>query len=299
MSEPSTLGALFDTPRTLLDRTVETQTTINSRGLDLTRRAVKPVVGTALGSGGGAEERVDDAFESLDETQAQLLEEVQHVAERPIDTSEDAAEWGVEFVDVQVGRLQEAGEAAQDVTGEVARSTEETAGEVADAAEETAEGAAEVTQATIEDTADAAQAAADSANDVGEDVVEDLLAEIDEAADEVDALDDLDESAAAGLAGAGVETVSDLATARVEAVADAAAVSRERAEAWIEGAVEYEDVDLADLEGIGETYSDRLAGAGVRTVDQLARTSAEAVAEIAEVDEDRAAEWIQRAQDEA
>jgi polyhydroxyalkanoate synthase len=58
-------------------------------------------------------------------------------------------------------------------------------------------------------------------------------------------------------------------------------------------------VNLADLEGIGATYADRLAAAGVRTQGDLARTSAEEVAETADVSEERAGEWVQQAQDRA
>ena len=52
-------------------------------------------------------------------------------------------------------------------------------------------------------------------------------------------------------------------------------------------------------EGIGQTYSDRLAAANVRTASQLSRTSIEDVSEIAQVNEGRASDWINQAQEEA
>lgn len=300
MSESSTtIGSLFDAQRTIIDRTIETQQTINSQGLDLTRRAVRPVVGAAVGSGSNAEEQVDDAFETLDETQATMLEDVQYVAERPVDTSQSAAEWGIGLLDRQVGRIQPAGETAEQVTGEVADSAEETAEAVADSAEETAEGVAEATEVAVAETTDATREAVETSEAVTEDAVDDLQVRIDEASDEFAALEDVDETAVEGLAATGIETLSDLATAHSEAVADASDVTEDAAEEWIDAAVAYEGDAVSDLEGVGETYSHRLAAAGIRTQDQLARTSAHEVAEVAEVAEDRAVEWVQRAQDEA
>lgn len=255
MSESSSaIDTLFRTPRDLVDRTIETQESINRQGLDLTRSAVKPVAGV-VPSDRDAEEQVDDAFETVDEQQSEFLEGVQSVADRTFDTSEDAAEWGYDLVDQQVGRLQRAGESAEE---------------------------------TAEDALDSAG-----------DVVDDFQDELDEAADEFESLDALDETAVEGLVEDGVETISDLASVQAEAVADATEASNDRAEEWIDAAVEREGESLADLEGIGETYADRLASDGIRTVDQLARTSADEIAATAEVVEERAAEWIQQAQDEA
>ena len=273
MSNSSTIGSLFDAQRTLIGQTFETQETINRQGLDLTRQAVGPLFGATLGT----EEEVDETFARLDDTQAQMLEEARNVAEQPVDASEEIARWSMDFFDNQVGRFQSAGETAGDVAGDVAETTEE----------------------TVEDAADTAEDVADSTADVAEDVVEDLQAEFEAAAEEFDALDAVDETATQGLAAEGIETLSDLASAQAEAVADAAYTTESEAEAWIEAAVEHEGESLADLEGIGETYSDRLADAGIRTVDQLARTSAAEVAEVAGIDEDRAGEWIQQAQAEA
>lgn len=278
------MGSLFDAQRTIIDRTFETQEAINRQGLDLTRQAVGPLFGATMGT----EEEVDETFDRLDDTQAQMLEEARHVAEQPVDASEEITRWSIDFFDSQVGRFQSAGETAGDVAGEVAESTES-------AAEE----AAETTEEVAEETADAAESAADSTADVAEEVVEDLQAEVEEAAEEFEELDAIDETTARGLAGEDVETLSDLASAQVEMVADVAEANQDEAEEWIEAAIEYEDVALADLEGIGETYSDRLADDGIRTVDQLARTSAAEVADVAGVDEDRAGEWIQQAQSEA
>jgi polyhydroxyalkanoate synthase len=56
---------------------------------------------------------------------------------------------------------------------------------------------------------------------------------------------------------------------------------------------------LEDVDGIGDTYADRLQRAGIETEGELAQTSAERVAEIAQVSEDRAGQWITQAQGQA
>lgn len=291
MSEStSAIGSLFDAQRTIIDQAIETQEEINRQGLDLTRRAVKPLVDVAP-AGRNATDRVDDAFDRLDETQSDVLGQIQRAAERPVDTSEDATEWGIDFVDRQVGRLQSAGETVEEVTGEVAESAEETVEETAEAAAETAEGVAE-------DADDAAQEAVETSEDVAR-VVDDLRTEFDAASDEYDVFEDVDERAAEGLAATGIETLSELATARPETVADATSTTQANAEEWIDAAAAHEGDAVSDLEGVGETYSDRLAATGIRTQDQLARTSAHEVAEIAEVSEDRAVDWVNRAQEQA
>ena len=294
-SNSSTLDSLFRTPRTIIDQTIETQETINRQGLDLTRQAVKPLVGATPGADEDTEEQVDDVFDKLDDTQSDLLGEVQSMADRTVDGTEDAAEWGFDLLDRQVGRLQRAGEEAEEMTEEAI----DTAGDAAEDVAETAEDVAEETEDAAEDVADSAQQAADSATDVAEDVVDDFQDELDDATDEFDEFDDIDGTAVEGLAREGIESIEDLAGAQADEVADAAYTTEDTAEEWIDAAVDHEGVALADLDGIGETYSDRLRAAGIRTVDQLARTSAEEVAETAEVDEDRAGEWIQQAQDAA
>lgn len=266
MSESSSpIDSLIGTPRKIVDRTIETQESINRQGLDLTRQAVRPIAGVVPVSG-DAEEQVDDAFDRVDEQQSQLLEGVQEVADRTFETSEDAAEWGYDLVDRQVGRLQRAGDSAGDT------------------AEDALESAGETAERTLESA---------------EDVAGDLSEELDEAADEFEAFDSLEDTAVEGLVEDGIETISDLASAQADAVADAADTSEDAAEELIEAAVDHEGESLADLEGIGETYADRLAADGIRTVDELARTSADEVADVTEVREERAAEWVQQAQDEA
>lgn len=277
MSESrSTIDTLFETPRNLVDRTIETQESINRQGLDLTRSAVKPFAGFVPGDR-DAEEQVDDAIDSVDEQQSEFLEGVQRVADQTFETSEDAAEWGYDLVDQQVGRLQRAGESTEETAEDALESAEETTQEVADTAGETAE----------------------DALDSADDVVEEFQAELDDATDEFESFDELDDTGVEGLVEDGIETLSDLADAQADAVADATEASTDQAEAWIEAAVEREGEALADLDGIGETYADRLASDGIRTVDQLARTSADEVASVAEVGDERAAEWIQQAQDAA
>lgn len=288
MSESSsTIDTLFQTPRNLVDRTIETQETINRQGLDLTRSAVRPFAGVVPGDA-DREEQVDEAFDTVDEQQSQFLEGIQSVADRTFETSEDAAEWGYDLVDRQVGRLQRAGESAEETAEDALQSAEETAEEAGDTAQDTVQEAAETTRETAEDAVDSAG-----------DVVDEFQSELDDATDEFESLDALDETSVEGLVEDGIETISDLASAEAEAVADATDASTDQAAEWIDAAVEREGESLGDLDGIGETYADRLAGDGIRTVDQLARTSADEVASSAEVGEERAAEWIQQAQDAA
>jgi len=55
------------------------------------------------------------------------------------------------------------------------------------------------------------------------------------------------------------------------------------------------DEPVEAIRGIGPTYSDRLAGAGIETVSQLAAADAKTVAEAAETGETKAQNWIDRA----
>lgn len=57
------------------------------------------------------------------------------------------------------------------------------------------------------------------------------------------------------------------------------------------------DVAVAEVNGIGPTYSDRLTDAGIDTVAALADANAEEVAEAAQVSESRATDWISQAVD--
>jgi len=111
MSSTSTpLGSLFETQRTLIDRSIETQEELNRRGLDLTRRAVEPLVDGVPGTGEDAEAQLEDAFDRLEDVQAELFEGLQDVAERGVDTSEDVTGWSADVLDDGVERLQEVGE---------------------------------------------------------------------------------------------------------------------------------------------------------------------------------------------
>lgn len=50
------------------------------------------------------------------------------------------------------------------------------------------------------------------------------------------------------------------------------------------------------IDGLGNTFRDRLVGAGVTSIDELAAADPETVADAAEVSEDRARDWIDQAQ---
>lgn len=54
---------------------------------------------------------------------------------------------------------------------------------------------------------------------------------------------------------------------------------------------------VESIKGIGPTYSDRLADAGLGTVTELAQAEPEAVADAAQTGTTKAANWIERAQD--
>lgn len=78
-----------------------------------------------------------------------------------------------------------------------------------------------------------------------------------------------------------------------EAETEAAAGAETEAAAEAEGAGESTDV----IEGIGPTYADRLADAGIETVGDLAEADAAELAERADLPETRVERWIERARD--
>ena len=81
-----------------------------------------------------------------------------------------------------------------------------------------------------------------------------------------------------------------LTTADIEAVAESAEVSEERAQEWIEQA------RLGMIDGLGTTYADRLAEEGITTIEDMTAAGARAVADAANVTEERAQGWIDQAQ---
>jgi predicted flap endonuclease-1-like 5' DNA nuclease len=60
-----------------------------------------------------------------------------------------------------------------------------------------------------------------------------------------------------------------------------------------------DDEALEIIEGLGETYANRLRSAGIESIGQLAQTGSETVADTAEVSESRANEWITSAQSQS
>ena len=58
-----------------------------------------------------------------------------------------------------------------------------------------------------------------------------------------------------------------------------------------------ESHSVEEIKGIGPTYAERLEAAGIGTVADLAASDATTVAEAAETGENRAGEWVERAQD--
>lgn len=234
MSDTSTpLGSLFETQRTLIDRSIETQEKLNRQGLDLTKQAVTPVVGIAPGDEDDAERRVEDAFDQIEETQADLFADLQEAAERGVDTSEEVTEWSVEFVEKLREAAQDVESDVEDAAEEIDAELEETADDVEVELEETADEIETDVEETAESAAETAEQAAQDAADTVEDVADDGTA--DASANVVD-VDGIGKTYAARLEDAGVETPGDLATTSAADVAEAAGVSEERASEWIQQA---------------------------------------------------------------
>lgn len=64
------------------------------------------------------------------------------------------------------------------------------------------------------------------------------------------------------------------------------------------GASESDDADgppVDEIDGIGPTYAERLADAGIETVADLAESDAETVAEAAETSASRVEDWLEQA----
>ena len=62
---------------------------------------------------------------------------------------------------------------------------------------------------------------------------------------------------------------------------------------------ELDGEELETIDGLGETYADRLRSSGIESIEQLAQTDSETVADTAEVSESRANEWITSAQSQS
>jgi predicted flap endonuclease-1-like 5' DNA nuclease len=95
------------------------------------------------------------------------------------------------------------------------------------------------------------------------------------------------------------------AEAGTENVSEAAAAVAETTEQQLAKDVraigngnQYDDYSekLETIEGLGETYADRLRSSGVQSIDHLATADTTTVAEAADVSEDHADEWISSAQ---
>lgn len=167
---------------------------------------------------------------------------------------------------------------------------QERADEGVDSAENVAETAANAT----EETADEVEAAIEETIDEASDTVEGAAETTSAAAEEVEAEaeDALDATEAAA-----EDTVQSTVERTEEAVEEAEEATEEAVETTDEPA-DPEGTPVGDLKGIGATYSARLDDAGFGTVEALADAPVAEVAEAAQVGEDRAAEWVERAQGE-
>lgn len=215
---------------------------------------------------------VDELFDDIQTGHEALFETYDSLLESGLDAGETSTE------------MAEAAEVSGNTMDETIDETEAPAQESVEAADE---GAAESTggpgNAADEEVADATDAKS------GNDQLERFRAELEAE------FEGVGETYAERLTAAGLDTVSALATADTAELAEAADVSESQAEEWIEQADDRQRELEAEFEGVGETYADRLASAGIETETQLAEASVDAVAEAADVSESRAEEWIDRA----
>ena len=112
----------------------------------------------------------------------------------------------------------------------------------------------------------------------------------------VDLVDVIGDVHAEALHEAGIETVPGLAETDADDVAEAADVSDDEAQAWVDEAQQRQEEGIRTVAGIGETRADSLHEAGVESVGDLAAADAERVADAVDVSTERASEWIRNAQ---
>jgi len=233
MSDTSTpLGSLFESQRTLIDRSIDTQEKLDKQGLDLTKQAVTPLVGVAAGVEDDAEARLDDVFEQLEDTQADLFADLQEAAERGVDTSEEVTERSVEFVEKLRDAARDVEADAEDTAEAIDVDIEDAAEDVTDAAEDVAKDLGDGVEAATSDVEDAAEDIEDDVEDAAEAVEGTAHDETASGAD----VKGIGKTYAARLEAAGIETPGDLATTGAAEVAEAAGVSEDRASEWIQQA---------------------------------------------------------------
>ena len=307
---------------TLVDRSMEAQRTAHRQGVD----AFRQLLHTQLGSFDGwytdeirtnvddnldavvdaQEDAMDEIernvhavveelnqqqrelfFESLEaflraheEAEAQTVESVRQ-AESAARTVQDEARETARTAQESVG---EATEAAADATGTVVEET-------ADAAEETVETAAAATEDVAEETADLTEDVAEETAETTEDIAEETAETTEDIAEETaETTEDIAEETA--------ETTEDVAEETAEAGQEAAEAAAAEGAAD-ESEDEEEEHQLEDIDGLGETYAQRLHDAGIQSFTHLAQADAETIAEAADVSEDRAEGWSEKARSRA
>ncbi len=98
-----------------------------------------------------------------------------------------------------------------------------------------------------------------------------------------------------------VDAVAETGVAEVESVDEAVEVEQDGAGAEVQEAPgthngDESAVDVESVEGIGPTFAERLADAGITTVTDLTNYDAAELAEIAQTNESRAADWLEQVQ---
>lgn len=269
--------------------------------------------------------RTDEAFEQLKHNHADLFESVEHEAEQGLDSYEELSAEYLDALDEQLDVLLDAHEDIQsqsvEALEELEARTEEFGERFEDDLDESMDRAEEM-QARIEEQIEEQTEQAEQFQGQLESQLDEMQTELDrqaaqmqrsaesieiesesngemspagdgdeaESTLDVETVDGIGPSYAEDLRAEGIETVDDLATADAGTVAEATGVSEERAEEWIE------ETGTETLEGIGTTYTDRLADAGIETMADLNAAGAETVAEAADVSEDQAETWIEQSE---
>jgi len=107
---------------------------------------------------------------------------------------------------------------------------------------------------------------------------------------------------AARAAGEATEEAVESAEETTEEIAESTEAVTEEIAGSAEEAADTNGRDgsaLEAIEGLGETYADRLHSYGIESIEQLSQANSETVADVADISESRANEWITNAQSQA
>ncbi len=296
---------------TLVDRSMEAQRTAHRQGVD----AFRQLLHTQLGSFDGwytdeIRTNVDDNLDAVVDAQEDAMDEIERNVHAVVEelnqqqrelffesleaflrAHEEAEAQTVE----SVRQAESAARTVQDEARETARTAQESVGEATEAA-------ADATGTVVEETADAAEETAETAAAATEDVAEETADLTEDVAEETaETTEDVAEETAEtteDIAEETAETTEDIAEETAEAGQEAAEAAAAEGAAD-ESEDEEEEHQLEDIDGLGETYAQRLHDAGIQSFTHLAQADAETIAEAADVSEDRAEGWSEKARSRA